>query len=278
MKGRPTSQDNKFVALTNDIFDNKKIFKLIEQHRSDGFMFYTKMLCFINKNSHFIFWDDDCRMSFAKDMHVDIAIIDPFLETCIELDLFSKEIFEKHNVITGLTIQKFWLKFNKRRKELVMHKDILLLDIKSIAELKIPGFKILNKKGSELQSFAKAKHVANIKAEKRKKFDKRYINAFLKTNWDDRPQSFKETHSKVIYTSYKNLYSLIRLSYPDIMESDCQISFEAYSEMIKQMRLSEAEIIILLKQICDSTTIMHDTNIELLLKQKYNHILNRPNS
>lgn len=273
--GRPP---NAFLSINNCIFDSNKVFTLIEKYPEHGFIFYMKMLCFINKKDYFITWDDDTRIAFAKQMHIPTSISDTILPVCMDLDLFDKNIFATANDITSLSIQKRWIKQSRRSKEVIMYNRNILLDAKFIVATKVPGFKLLNDQGNELKYLAKAKSLAMKRADAREnnKYDGKYVKAFAKAKWEDQSLKYRENTPKNWYESFIRFCNLIIKEYPGILDSDSQISLEEYMKLYTDTKFVTNEISVTLKMVEESTR--NDSKIFDLFKLCLSKIRSNENS
>jgi len=250
--GRPF---NDFLAINNCIFDNNKIFKLIENEPEHGFVFYMKMLCFINKRGYFISWDDHTRIDFAKQMYVPTQISDQLLPMCIELDLFDKKTFAVANDITSASIQKRWLKQSRRKASVVMYNRNILLDAKFVVATKVPGFKLLNDQGIELRYLAKAKVAAVKRAtlKENNRYDKRYVRSFATAKFEEQSLKYQSEITPAWHDSFSKFCKLIVTQYRGILESDIQITIEDYIKTYLETKFTVREVNETLKMVESST-------------------------
>lgn len=266
-RGRPCNQNVEYVALNNCIFDDPKVFTLMERNPEKGFTFFIKMLCYINKKDYFIKWDHDTRIDFIKEMHLDVTSIDHLLSECVDLGLFDKNIFEKENCITSAAIQKAWIKMAKRKTEVRMYSKNILIDAKFVLATCVPGFKLLNDSGDELQFLVKAKTQAKRKAEIRQsiQYDKKFVKAISKAKWEQQTIDFKAKYNQTFFNSYKHFCKIIIEQYPGILESDYQINLDEYIELFKQTKFTETDIISCMQSVAKTATF--ESKIFELFKQ-----------
>jgi hypothetical protein len=251
--GRPPAH---FLSINNCIFDSNKIFLLIDKHPEHGFIFYMKMLCFINKKDYFITWDDDTRIAFSKQMHVPTHISDHLLPECMDLGLFDKNIFATANDVTSLSVQKRWIKYHRRKPKLIMYSRNILLDPKFIVSTKVDGFKLLNDKGTELKYIDKAKAVANRReaSKEQTRYDKRYVKTFAVAKFEDQSIKYQTDINISWHDSFSRFCALIVSNYKGILESDMQITIEDYIKTYLETKFTVREVNETLKMVESSTS------------------------
>lgn len=83
-------------------------------------------------NGYYALMNDSQLRLFAKYCGLAVNVCRNIIETCIDEQLFSKEIFENYRVLTSRGIQKRFIAVAKRRKEIYIHKELILVDINKI--------------------------------------------------------------------------------------------------------------------------------------------------
>ena len=89
-----------------DIFSNIKIRKLIKYQGGKAVSVYTLLLCNIYKSGYYMKWDNELPFICSELTGFDEAYISEVVKTCLNLGLFSKELFDAEKVLTSKSIQE----------------------------------------------------------------------------------------------------------------------------------------------------------------------------
>ena len=112
---RVSRQGVDYFPLDVDL-DSK--FKFLEaKHGLVGFAVIIKMLQSIYREGYWISFGEDEQMIYASEFKLGLETFMSIIETSLEKDIFSSEIFKKYNVLTSRGIQKQYREMTKRRKE-----------------------------------------------------------------------------------------------------------------------------------------------------------------
>lgn len=88
----------------------------------DSELIYMDLLKFIGSQKHkgyWVEWDLDTKELFMLDNDYSLQELEQFLNYCFERDIFSKTMYEKFNILTGIEIQEYWLMCAKKRMRFV---------------------------------------------------------------------------------------------------------------------------------------------------------------
>lgn len=127
---RPKKEGLDYFPLDVDIDQDDKIALIEAMYGLEGFAVVIKLFMKIYKNSYFYEWTEKEQLLFSRRINVDINLLNAIINHCLEWDLFNKETYSKHSILTSLGIQKRYLEAIGRRKEVVLNKDYLLVDPK----------------------------------------------------------------------------------------------------------------------------------------------------
>lgn len=123
---RPTKQGVDYFPLDVHL-DNK--FKFIEiKYGLKGFGVVVKMMQNIYSQGYWAAWGEDEQLLFASEIKVDFGEIEQITEECIKRDIFDKGLFEKFGILTSQGIQKRYKEIVRRRKDVNLTVDYLLID------------------------------------------------------------------------------------------------------------------------------------------------------
>lgn len=111
--------------------DNK--IELIEaKHGIAGFGIIIKLFQKIYKEGYYLAWDEDTQLLLAKRINVDINLISAVINDGFHYNLFNKNLYDQHHILTSSGIQKRYLNATNRRLELFLNKKYILVDINKI--------------------------------------------------------------------------------------------------------------------------------------------------
>jgi len=128
MAGRPYKQGLDYFFMDTTIEDDEKIQALEAVHPCNGFKIFVKLLCRIYKtHGYFIMFTPKQLKLYSNSINVDINSLNDVVNSCIEEQLFNKELFEKYKILTSKSIQSRFLQSTKRRDGPKIIKDFCLL-------------------------------------------------------------------------------------------------------------------------------------------------------
>jgi hypothetical protein len=89
-----------------------------------------RLLCKIYKDGYYILWDEDEKLLFTDELRGDIAaeFVGDVVDELIERDFFDKMLYEKYGILTSRGIQKRYLEATKKRKNVFIIKEFLLIN------------------------------------------------------------------------------------------------------------------------------------------------------
>jgi len=104
-------------------------FEMIEaEHGLIGFAIIIKIYQEIYKNGYYYIWDKKRQLLFSKKNNVYIEDLNVIINSALEWNMFSNDLFNKYKVLTSAGIQKQFLKITERRKEVIINENIWLMD------------------------------------------------------------------------------------------------------------------------------------------------------
>ena len=131
---RPTKDGLDYFSLDCDITENDKI-QLIEADAEGerGFGVLIKLLAKIYKEKGYFYpWGEVEQKLFSRRINVDNNFVNVCINSAIRWRFFSPELFEKFGILTSAEIQSRWIKGAKRRKELRMVEEFVLIDVENV--------------------------------------------------------------------------------------------------------------------------------------------------
>ena len=108
-----------------------KLEYLIAEHQEKGYFIYFRLLEKIyNENGYYMKADRKTLVLFcSKKLNTDIEYLNIVIDFLVEENLFSKDMFEKYEILTSKGIQERYIEAILRRKEIDLINDYLLADI-----------------------------------------------------------------------------------------------------------------------------------------------------
>ena len=123
---RPTKQGIDYFPL--DVYlDNK--FKFLEiKFGLEGFAIIIKIFQKIYANGYWCNFNEDEQLLFSYDIKVDINRIRAIINEAITRDIFDKNLFDTYQILTSKGIQKRYKEIVKRRKDVEIVPEYLLIN------------------------------------------------------------------------------------------------------------------------------------------------------
>jgi hypothetical protein len=124
---RPIKKGLDYFPQDIDIHSDRKIRRLLLRYSSLGYLIYEYIKCQCYKeNGYWLLYDCEyCTdIIYNLNLKVDCDAVNEIVMFCIEISLFDKEIYEKHNVLTSIGIQKRYFEAKRRKTQL---KDFCLI-------------------------------------------------------------------------------------------------------------------------------------------------------
>ena len=129
-----------YFPMDVDFFDDIKVRKLIKHKGSVSVLVYSYLLSLIYKNGYFLKWDEDLPFIIYEKIGQDESYIKDVINYLIDIEMFSKYMFEKENILTSKGIQKRYKKICdtlKRRNSIdrynLINTEEIAIDTEEIA-------------------------------------------------------------------------------------------------------------------------------------------------
>jgi len=104
-------------------------FEMIEaEHGLIGFAIIIKIFQEIYNNGYYYLWDKKRKLLFSKRNNVDINNLNVIINSALEWNMFSEQLFNDYNILTSVGIQRQFLKITERRKEVIINEKIWLIN------------------------------------------------------------------------------------------------------------------------------------------------------
>lgn len=116
---RPNELGLSYFNLDTDIFQDRKVRRLIRTFKSQGFLVYIYVLNEIYRDKGcYILWDEDIAFDISDTVNIDETLVEDIVKFCCKIGLFNYELLQKEGILTSESIQIRWEKISKeaRRK------------------------------------------------------------------------------------------------------------------------------------------------------------------
>ena len=153
--GRNKKEGLNYFPFDVDFFQDIKIRKLIKYQGSNAIAIYAFILCNIYKDGYYIRWDNDFPFIISEQTGYDESYIVEVINCCLDIGLFSKNLFDSERVITSFGIQDRYRKINDlcRRKSDISEYMLISSEEKRISseEKPITSAKSTQRKEKEIE-------------------------------------------------------------------------------------------------------------------------------
>lgn len=127
---RPLSRGIEYYPLDVDFMNDIKIRKIMKSCGPNSIAIIILLLGNIYKDEgYFMKWDEDVCFLVADEVGAKEVYVKEVLKKCLQVDLFSNELFEKYKIITSKGIQKRFFEITKRRKRENLIDEYLLVNV-----------------------------------------------------------------------------------------------------------------------------------------------------
>lgn len=204
---RPSKTGLDYYNIDTDLFQNRKVKRLIKTFCGKGFMIYSFVLNEIYRdNGCFIVWDSNTAFDVSDTLNVSENLVKEVIDYCGVVGLFNAELLSREGILTSKNIQERWEKISKdaRRSvfqvsqiepkfslthvktELITVETTLIPEETKSKATETPQSKVKESKGKEIKYIgdtAKAEKIKSFKTLTEKEFGKSlepFIDEFSK--------------------------------------------------------------------------------------------------
>lgn len=122
---RPKKQGLDYFPL--DVNVDNKIEILESEYGILGFGFIVRLFQKIYANGYYLEWNQYSAILLKKEIGMSKEKIDEFIKFCLEINIFDKKLYSQYSILTSRGIQKRYFNVCKRRKEIEIIKEYLLV-------------------------------------------------------------------------------------------------------------------------------------------------------
>jgi len=117
-----------YFPLDVDIDTDDKIELIEAKHGIVGFAVIIRLFMKIYRNGYYYQWGEKEQLLFSKRLNVDINTLNVIIEDAMVWGIFHRDTFDQWQILTSKGIQKRYLEATKRRQQVELAGEYLLLD------------------------------------------------------------------------------------------------------------------------------------------------------
>ena len=106
---RPIKRGLSLFLFSVDFFVDHQVLRLCRRQGVKSLIIYIGILCVIYKEGYYLVWDEDAIFDIIQSLSI-LQLSDEEItrtvECCVSLGMFSKEMLDKHHILTSLSIQE----------------------------------------------------------------------------------------------------------------------------------------------------------------------------
>ena len=198
-----------YFPMDVNVFQDIKIRKLIKYQGSNAFSIYSYLLCLIYKDGYYMKYDPDLAFIVSEFTGFDEKYISTVFNCCLDVDLFHKELFISHKIITSKGIQERFSFVTKSLNRVSVINDFNLISWEetgvSSQEIAISSEEI----GISSEEMAISSEVSTQRKEKKRKENKTKGISKSKT-----PSNKSNSTKEKLPFSYTEIISLYHAKCP----------------------------------------------------------------
>jgi uncharacterized phage protein (TIGR02220 family) len=123
---RPNKQGAEYFPLDVHLDDK---FKFIEiKYKLPGFAVIIKLIQKVYSYGYWYKWTEDEALLFSDEIRADFDLVKGVVNEAIERGIFNKELHTKYSILTSKGIQKRYKEIVRRRKDVEVTEEYLLID------------------------------------------------------------------------------------------------------------------------------------------------------
>ena len=96
-----------------------------------GYAIINKLLEKIYRNGYYLEINEKVIKLFARKNNIEIDVCIKVINACINENLFNQDLYKSYEILTSTGIQKRYLEAVKRRKEVYLYREFLLINLEN---------------------------------------------------------------------------------------------------------------------------------------------------
>lgn len=193
---RPTRQGVDYFPLDIHLDDKFKFIQI--KYGLEGFAAVIKLMQKIYSYGYWYQWGEDEVLIFAHENNIDKDVLLQIVQESIERDIFDKELYDKYTILTSRGIQKRYKEIVRRRKDVEVVEEYLLVDNNFGVNANIVPTQCKHSDDKSTQSKVEESRVEKSKEEEKEEEVKKPNSTKNKYGEFEKVKLTKEEHSKLI--------------------------------------------------------------------------------
>ncbi|MUG68663.1 DUF4373 domain-containing protein [Paenibacillus campinasensis] len=150
---RPLKDSLDYFPLDIDFDQDDKLVVTVSRYGMEGLGVIVKLMGEVYRNGYFYPWTEREHYVFSNRVNVDINLVKEIVNECIKWDFFNNKVYESHGILTSKGFQKRFLEAAKRRKNITMVEEYLLIDPEEECKNVIHGIAVINAQGNTVNVY-----------------------------------------------------------------------------------------------------------------------------
>jgi len=125
---RPQKEGMDYFPLDVDMDQDDKVLLIEAKHDITGFAILVKLLMKIYKEGYFYKWTEREQLLFSSRINVDANTVNEVVNDCIKWEFFDHSLYNRYEILTSSGIQKRYIEAIRRRKEITLISEYLIVD------------------------------------------------------------------------------------------------------------------------------------------------------
>ena len=219
---RPQKAGLDYYNVDTDLMSDPKVKRLCLKYGFNGFGLLQFLWVSIYRDGYFIKVADSFIELVSLEMRVDEKLIAEIINYMVSLNIFDRDIYNNHKILTSNGIQKRYLTIVTRRNEVRIIKEIWITDFPDLLTSKYPKThipllesivftdikdNIIERKPFEKQinEYKRIENLENGKVKKENGKEKKIVNVDNNpVNVDNNPQRKQKTENRKQKTENRN--------------------------------------------------------------------------
>lgn len=132
---RPTKQGLDYFPLDVGFLRDSKIRRMMRAN-AQSIPVLVSLLCTIYRDDGFYMrWTEDQSFLVADELGISEGAVTEIAQKAIQVDFFDSDIFNNYRILTSRGIQKRYFSSTSRKKEVLVPREILLIDVSACNNL-----------------------------------------------------------------------------------------------------------------------------------------------
>jgi hypothetical protein len=123
-----------YFSLDVDIFEDEKVQFTSALYGPESELMIIKLLCRIYRQGYYYDWTNDQMLLFAKNVNIFHENVDKIVKELIKREFFDSNLYTKYSILTSRGIQKRYFEAVKRRRDLQVVREFLLVNVDILPE------------------------------------------------------------------------------------------------------------------------------------------------